>query len=140
MYRFRFDPDRANLSITPDQAREALKQVFAAEGLPVVEFQNAPLASHALLQRKVGFGNGCPWTCHGRGDMIYRAEDYPGALDAIRCSLVIGMPAQATVANPEAVDAYLRAFDKLEHNLRAFERFAQALPSAPPWRQPARLF
>lgn len=140
MYRFRFDPGLAGLSISADQAREALKQVFAAEGLPVVEFQNAPLASHALLQRKVGFGGGCPWTCHGRGDMTYRADDYPGALDAVRHSLVIGMPAQATLANPEVVDAYLRGFDKIHHNLRAFERFAAGLPSTPPWAQPARLF
>jgi hypothetical protein len=72
--------------------------------------------------------------------MTYRAEDYPNALDAIRCSLVIGMPAQATLANPEVIDAYLRAFDKLEHNLRAFERFASTLPSTPPWSHPARLF
>ncbi|MCW5803564.1 MAG: DegT/DnrJ/EryC1/StrS family aminotransferase [Deltaproteobacteria bacterium] len=140
MYRFRFEPREAGLSITSDQAREAIKLTFAAEGLSIVEFQNAPLASHALLQRHVGFGHGCPWTCHGRADMTYRAEDYPGALDAIRHSLVVGMPSQATLANPEAIESYLHVFDKLARHLRAFERFASTLPSSPPWTQPARLF
>jgi dTDP-4-amino-4,6-dideoxygalactose transaminase len=140
MYRFRFDPAAAGMSVSADQAREALKRVFAAEGLPLVEFQNRPLAGHALLQREVGYGSGCPWTCHGRGDMVYRSEDYPASLDVIRHSLVIGMPAQATLANPEVIDAYLRAFRKVLRNMPALERLAARLPSVPPWSQPARIF
>ncbi|WP_206685336.1 hypothetical protein, partial [Bradyrhizobium uaiense] len=123
-----------------DQAHEALKQVFWAEGLPVVEFQNQPLPGHELIQRKLGYGRGCPWSCHGRGDLSYHIDDYPGALEAIRCSLVVGYPAQAVLANPEVVDAYLAAFRKLERNLRVFERFAADLPSIPPWLAPPRIF
>jgi hypothetical protein len=140
MYRFRFDPAAAGLSIDLDQAREGLKQVFAAEGLPLVEFQNVPLPGHALLQQRVGYGRGCPWTCHGRGDVSYDIHDYPGALDAIRSSLVIGPPTQATVANPGAVARYAECFEKVAANLRAFERFAAELDPGAPWDAPARLF
>jgi perosamine synthetase len=140
MYRFRFDPAAAGLSVTVDQAREALKQVFSAEGLPLVEFQNAPLPGHPLMQRKVGYGNGCPWSCHRREDVVYRMEDYPGALNAIRSSLVIGFPAQATLVNEEVVAQYIRCFEKVGENMRSFERFASSLTADAPWKQPARLF
>jgi dTDP-4-amino-4,6-dideoxygalactose transaminase len=140
MYRFRFDPAAAGLDITIDQAREGLKQAFAAEGLPLVEFQNQPLPGHALLQRRVGYGRGCPWTCQGRDDVRYDIQDHPGALAAIRSSLVVGMPAQATVANPLAVDCYRECFEKVAANLRAFERFAGELEAGPPWERSARLF
>lgn len=140
MYRFRFDPEAAGLSVSIDQAHAALIQVFLAEGLPVVEFQNQPLAGHDLLQRRVGYGRGCPWACHGRDAMRYHIEDYPGALSAIRESLVIGYPSQATLANPEVIDRYLDVFSKLAAHLRVFERFASELPDTPPWDTPARMF
>jgi dTDP-4-amino-4,6-dideoxygalactose transaminase len=140
MYRFRFEPERAGLAATADQVREGIKRVFAAEGLPVCEFQNVPLPGHPLLQQKVGYGHGCPWACHSRDDITYRIEDYPGALDAIRHSLVLGYPAQAPLANEEVVDRYVACFHKLRQNLHVFERFAASLPSQPPWSQPARLF
>jgi perosamine synthetase len=140
MYRFRFDPAEAGLSVTADQAREGLKQVFWEEGLPLVEFQNAPLPGHPLLKGTVGYGKGCPWSCPGARKIDYRLEDYPGALNAIRSSLVIGFPAQAVLCNPEAVDYYIRCFRKLHENIRSFERFAADLPSQPPWAEPARLF
>ena len=140
MYRLRFDPSVAGLAVSVDQAHEALKQVFWAEGLPLVEFQNQPLPGHDLMQRKLGYGRGCPWACHGRPEHTYRIEDYPGALDAIRSSLVVGYPAQAVLANSEVVDAYVAAFRKLQRNMRVFERFAADLPSVPPWRTPPRIF
>jgi len=141
MYRFRIDPEKAGLSISLDQAREALKQVFMAEGLPLVEFQNQPLAGHDLMQQRVGYGRGCPWSCQNRENMTYSIEDYPGALSAIQDSLVLGYPAQAAIANPEVVDAYAHCFRKVAANSRAFERFARDLPAqAPPWNKPARLF
>jgi dTDP-4-amino-4,6-dideoxygalactose transaminase len=140
MYRFHFDPVDAGLNLTMDQMREALKQIFWSEGLPVVEFQNAPLAAHALLQRRVGYGGGCPWSCHGRGDLKYEIEDYPGALEAIRRSLVIGFPAQAPLANGDAVDCYVRCIEKIGKNLHVLERVGRALPSEPPWAHRARIF
>jgi dTDP-4-amino-4,6-dideoxygalactose transaminase len=140
MYRFRFDPREAGLSLTADQAREGLKAVFWAEGLPLVEFQNVPLPGHALMQGKVGYGRGAPWSCHGRDD-VYRIEDHPGALDAIRHSLVVGYPAQAPLANPRLVEHYAAGFRKVGENLDDFARFAAGLPAeAPPWSQPARIF
>jgi len=140
MYRFRFDPEAAGLSISVDQGREALKRVFAAEGLPLVEFQNMPLPGHPLLQRTVGQGHHCPWDCHGYDDLRYDIQDYPGALKAIRGSLVVGAPTQATVANPHAVGKYVECFEKVSANLRAFERFAADLDADVPWHAPARLF
>jgi perosamine synthetase len=140
MYRFKFDPKAAGLSITVDQAHEALKRVFHAEGLFLVEFQNHPLAGHDLIQQRVGYGRGCPWRCHGREDIDYSIEQFPGTLQAIRDSLVIGMPAQAVLANPEVVDAYVATFEKLAANLRIFERFAADLPSLAPWAAAPRMF
>jgi dTDP-4-amino-4,6-dideoxygalactose transaminase len=140
MYRFRFDPQEAGVAITADQMREALKKIFWAEGLPVFEFQNAPLAGHAILQRRIGYGRGCPWSCHGYDDLAYRIEDHPGALHAIRYSLVLGYPAQAPLANAEVVDTYVRCFEKIAANLHIVERIGRELPSEPPWAQAARLF
>ena len=68
MYRFKFDPQAAGLSVTIDQAHEALKRLFFAEGLYLVEFQNQPLAGHGLIQQRIGYGHGCPWRCHQRED------------------------------------------------------------------------
>lgn len=139
MYRFRIDPRAAEQLLTVDQMREGLRACFAAEGLPLIEFQNQPLAGHALVQDQAG--RGCPWVCHGRQDMRYRIEDYPGALDAIRHSLIVGMPAQAPLCSEELVAQYVRGFDKLRDNFEAFERIAARMPAeAPPWTQPARLF
>lgn len=140
MYRFSFDPEETGLRIDIDQMREGLKKAFWEEGLPLVEFQNQPLAGHDILQRRLGYGRGCPWTCHGRGEMRYDIADYPGALAAIRPSLIVGYPSQGALANPEAVDAYDRVFAKLEADRRGFERFAANLEAAPPWAEPARLF
>ncbi|MBW8302523.1 MAG: DegT/DnrJ/EryC1/StrS family aminotransferase [Brevundimonas sp.] len=140
MYRFRFDPAEAGLNISVDQMREGLKRIFWEEGLPLVEFQNQPLAGHDLLQRRVGPGRGCPWACHGRDDLVYRIEDYPGALEAIRNSLIVGYPSQGALANPEAVTAYVRVFEKIRTNLRAVERFASQIVARAPWDEPARLF
>ncbi|RXD05728.1 DegT/DnrJ/EryC1/StrS family aminotransferase [Sphingomonas sp. UV9] len=140
MYRFSFDPEEAGLRISLDQMREGLKKAFWEEGLPLVEFQNQPLAGHDLLQRRLGYGRGCPWTCHGRSEMRYDIAEYPGALTAIRRSLIVGYPSQGALANPEAVDAYDRVFAKMEADRRGFERFAAGLVAAPPWAEPARLF
>jgi perosamine synthetase len=140
MYRFSFDPESAGIKATIDQVREALQRVFLAEGLPLVEFQNMPLPGHALLQRKVGFGGGAPWSCHGRSADVYDIDRYPGSLHAIRNSLVVGYPAQAPLTNPDVVSAYVRGFSKLHDNFDAFGRFARSLDAAPPWRAAARLF
>ena len=140
MYRFRFDPAEAGLSISADQAHEALKQVFWSEGLPLIEFQNVPLPGHALLQRKIGYGKGCPWSCHQRDDVVYDIKDYPASLDLIRHTLVLGYPAQAPLINPNLIDHYINCFHKLQRNFKAFESFGASLNAQPPWKSPARLF
>jgi dTDP-4-amino-4,6-dideoxygalactose transaminase len=140
MYRFRFDPEEAGLSISADQAREALKEIFLSEGLPLVEFQNHPLSGHALLQQKIAYGRGCPWSCQNAENFQYRNEDFPGALDAIRHSLVIGYPAKAPLTNPEVIAHYIECFKKVQHNMRSFERIGAQLHSKAPWEQEARLF
>lgn len=140
MYRLRIEPERAGLGVSVDQAREALRLVFWAEGLPLVEFQNVPLPGHALLRRKIGLGSGCPWRCHDRGDIVYDAADYPGALDAIQSSLVVGFPSHGVLCNDEVVLAYARCFEKVSRNRDEYERFAASLPSQPPWASEPRLF
>jgi dTDP-4-amino-4,6-dideoxygalactose transaminase len=139
MYRFRIEPEQAGVPLTADQMREGLRSAFAAEGLPLVEFQNQPLPGHALVQGRAGRGRPC--SCQGPGDVRYRIEDHPGALDAIRHSLVVGMPAQAPLCNADLVEHYVHGFEKIRANMPAFVRYAARLPlEAPPWREPARLF
>jgi hypothetical protein len=128
------------MRLSVDQFRDGLIKTFAAEGLPLIEFQNVPLPGHALFQGRVGYGKGCPWTCQGRSDLRYRVDDYPGALQAIRESLVVGLPSRAPLANAEIVDKYILCFEKLRRNLGEFESFARMLPSNPPWRAAPRLF
>src|SRR5262249_32158321 len=112
MYRFRLDPVRAGMEVSQDQFREALKHAFAAGGLPLVEFPNVPLRGHALLRRGGGSGRGGPWACQGRGALTYRVDAYPGALDAIRGSLVVGYPARAPLTSRELVGKYCECFVK----------------------------
>lgn len=139
VYRFRIDPVEGELGVTVDQAREGLKQVFWAEGLPLVEYQNVPLPGHPLVQSKIGHGRGCPWSCNGRLDISYDFHSYPGALDAIRSSLVVGFPMHAVLCNTELVENYVRCFEKVRRNLQRFTHFARTLPAGPPWAEVARL-
>ncbi len=133
MYRFRFDPHLAGLSISADQARLALRQVFLCEGLPLIEFQNCPLPGHALLQREAEVNSRAEKT-------RYRIDDYPGALDVLRHSLVIGYPAQAPLTDPDLVQQYILCFEKLSDHMEDFESYARTLPSQAPWSSPARIF
>jgi dTDP-4-amino-4,6-dideoxygalactose transaminase len=140
MYRFRFEPEKAGLEITADQAREGLKQIFLSEGLPLVEFQNQPLSDHALMKGSSSYGSGWPWHREPSFQRDAGPESFPGALDAIRHSLVVGFPAKAPMANSEVVDHYIACFQKLSQNMRSFERIAARLEAHPPWHQEARLF
>jgi hypothetical protein len=121
--------------------REGMRLALCAEGLQVVEFQNAPLPEHALFSGKFGYGRNCPWHCNPGGRPEYRIHDFPGALTAIRRSLVIGAPSQAVLCSPDLVDAYLVGFAKLAARFDEFMAFARSLPEDnPPWAKPPRLF
>lgn len=126
MYRFSFDPERMNVSATRNQVREALRQIFAAEGLPLVEFQNRLLHEHPVVDEAL--------------ERKPVASSFPGARRAIEGSLVVGLPAQAPLANPSLVDHYARAFEKLGANLGALGRIAASCPDRAPWAEEARIF
>jgi len=126
MYRFSFDPQQCGLSVTANQLREAVRRTLAAEGLPVVEFQNQPLSNHPIVRESLGQESA--------------ESSFPGARRAMQSSLVIGLPAQAPLANPTVVDHYIRAFEKIEANLGALGRVAGSCPDRAPWHDEARLF
>jgi perosamine synthetase len=142
-YRFLLDPQAAGLDVEPGRFRKALQDISAAEGLPLKHYQNRPLTGQRLFADRVGFGNGCPWTCGHASDrardMVYDNRDYPATNAIIERSLIIGGPftlAPPTVGDPERNVLYLRMFEKIYDNLDRVVEHARKVDYASPWEAP----
>lgn len=96
-----------------------------------------------LFAERVGYGQGCPWTC-GKQESCrtYQQEDYPGTLDVIRSTLVVGKRlCMATFREPSNVQRYVDGFTKVFTNLDQVASYAASLGDyAEPWQQFDRLW
>jgi dTDP-4-amino-4,6-dideoxygalactose transaminase len=141
-FRFKVDPEAAGLDLPVGVFRQALQEVMAAEGVPLIEYQNRPIPGQLLFQERRGYGKGCPWTCgHAGRDIVYDWRDYPQTLEVIRGSLLVGHRlCMASFMERENVDRYAAAFHKVFRHLDDLVAYARTLDYREPWEQSARLW
>jgi dTDP-4-amino-4,6-dideoxygalactose transaminase len=75
------DPEALGLSISAKTLRDRIQNALRAEGVPVGLWQRLPVPAQDVFQSKIGYGNGCPWTCKASREITYSGDDYPVTLD-----------------------------------------------------------
>lgn len=141
-FRFRVDPQAAGVDLPAGRFRKALQDLMAAEGVPLIEYQNRPVPGQHLFQQKLGYGKGCPWTCgFASREITYDIHDYPQTLDIIRSSLLVGHRlCMASFMERKNVDLYLAAFHKVFSHLDELVAYARGLDYREPWEQAVQLW
>lgn len=140
-FRFRVDPEAAGVDLPVGVFRKALQDVMAAEGVPLIEYQNRPVPGQAMFQERRGYGKGCPWSCRAGRDIVYDMHEYPQTLDVIRGTLLVGHRlCMASFMEPGNVDLYLAAFHKVFCHLDELVTYARGLDYREPWEQAPRLW
>jgi dTDP-4-amino-4,6-dideoxygalactose transaminase len=117
MYIVEFSPEQVGVSIPPNKFRSACEKALFAEGVQVGQWQTMPVPAQDLFQTKMGYsGSGYPWNFSRRGKkMVYRAKDYPNALDLCgRYTVVAGVHPPN---GPALMDGYVEAFKKVFSDL-----------------------
>jgi perosamine synthetase len=117
MYVVEFYPEDAGVIMPPDKFRSACEKALFAEGVQVGQWQTMPVPAQDLFQTKMGYsGSGYPWNFSKRGKkVIYRAGDYPNALDLCeRYTVVAGVHPPN---GPALMEGYVEAFDKVFSDL-----------------------
>ncbi len=114
-YRLRLKPQALGLDTTPEAFRNKLLIALREEGVDVAIWQTTPLVSNPLFQIKDGYGLGCPWSCpFYKGEVVYRAEDYPGTTELLRNSIILGSEEYPLFPQPmELMEQYVEAFRKV---------------------------
>lgn len=140
LFRFRIDPATAGYDVGAGRLRKALQEVMAAEGVPLIEYQNRPLPGQTLFRERRGYGAGCPWHCQGN-ETVYDPEDYPATLEVIRTSLLVGKRlCMASFMEERHVELYADAFRKVWGHLDEVVEHARALEYREPWEEEVRLW
>ncbi len=88
-YMYRVRPEQLGLDVEPRVLRAGLCRALAAEGIPTGPVQAQPVPGEEIFQRKVGFGNGCPW-CGPAGDVEYNVDEYPATQEICANRAFIG--------------------------------------------------
>jgi perosamine synthetase len=141
-FRFRVDPQAAGVDLPAGRFRKALQELMAAEGVPLIEYQNRPVPGQLLFQERRGYGRGCPWSCgHALREIRYDIHDYPATLDVIRSTLLVGHRlCMASFLERANLDLYLAAFRKVFSHLDELVAHGRTLDYREPWEQPVRLW
>ncbi|MDP9121422.1 MAG: DegT/DnrJ/EryC1/StrS family aminotransferase, partial [Acidobacteriota bacterium] len=136
-FRFRIDPQAAGIDLPAGRLRRALQDFMAAEGVPLKQYQNRPVAGQWLFQER----RGCPWSCgHASREVCYDIHDYPQTLDVIRSSLLIGNRlCMASFLDRRNLDLYLAAFHKVFRHRDELVAYGRALDYVEPWEQEIRV-
>jgi dTDP-4-amino-4,6-dideoxygalactose transaminase len=140
MFRVKFNPAAAGLSIEPGRFARAVQDAMAAEGLPLRFYQNAPVPAQTIFRSKEGFGGGVPWTLPGAREVDYTIEDYPVTLETLentRCIGLSGTSGPNYFRNRQTMDLYLEGFRKLWENLSLLAEYSQMIDYQPPWTSAA---
>ncbi|HEX2051146.1 MAG TPA: DegT/DnrJ/EryC1/StrS family aminotransferase [Actinomycetota bacterium] len=120
--RFRCEPERAGIDVSPRAFRDALRRALAAEGVPASTYQRVPLPDQPVFRARVGFGRGYPWTlAPERGP----DGEFPNATRALQQSFTI----QKFHLNPHAgatLQRFADAFEKVFDNLDVVASMARA--------------
>jgi perosamine synthetase len=141
-FRFRVDPQAAGFDLPVGRFRKAIQDLMAAEGVPLIEYQNRPVPGQHLFQQKLGYGKGCPWSCgFASRDITYDIHDYPQTLDVIRSSLLVGHRlCMASFMERQNVDLYVAAFHKVLSHRDELVAYARGLDYREPWEQAVLLW
>jgi len=107
------DPQALGVDIPARVLREKVQKALNAEGVPTGQWQRLPVPAQEVFQKRVGYGHGCPWACHG-SKVQYRAKDYPRSLAFIDSHFYI------YDVNPpnglDLMDRYAQAVEKVMAN------------------------
>jgi perosamine synthetase len=115
VYKVLFYPEELGIKTSPREFRDKVEVALYCEGVNLgrAEFL---IPDMTLFQQKEGYGHGCPWGCHLYGkDIDYRAEDYPGAMDAIARNT--GIAGTKPPNGRELMEKYVEAFHKVFDNI-----------------------
>jgi len=114
-YNLHFTPERLGIDMPVEDYMRKVRAALAAEGVSLGRAEFV-IPAMTLFQERRGYGLGCPWSCgHYAGDVEYRAEDYPVALNTIKSILA---PTGLTPPNgSELMDRYIEAIQKVYANL-----------------------
>jgi dTDP-4-amino-4,6-dideoxygalactose transaminase len=134
-FRFRLDPAAAGVDLPAGRFRKAVQDAMAAEGVPLIEYQNRPIPGQRLFAER-------RWSRSPAGrDIVYDMYEYPQTLDVIRGSLLVGHRlCMASFMEPRNVDLYLEAFHKVFSRLDELTEYARGLDYREPWEQASRLW
>jgi perosamine synthetase len=140
-FRFRVDPEAAGIDLPAGRLRKALQALMAAEGVPLVEYQNRPVPGQLLFQERRGYGKGCPWSCgHAGREIRYDIQDYPQTLEVIRSTLLVGHRlCMASFLRRSHLDLYLAAFRKVFSHRDELAAYGRQLDYREPWEEAVRL-
>ncbi|MBV8202658.1 MAG: DegT/DnrJ/EryC1/StrS family aminotransferase [Acidobacteria bacterium] len=136
-FRFRVDPEAAGIDLPAGRFRKALQDLVTAEGVPLKQYQNRPVAGQWLFQRQ----RGCPFDCsHASRKIRYDIHDYPQTLDVIRSSLLVGNRlCMASFLERRNLDLYLEAFAKVFSHRDELVAYGRALAYREPWEEDLRV-
>jgi perosamine synthetase len=136
-FRFRVDPEAAGIDLPVGRFRKALQDLMAAEGVPLKQYQNRPVAGQWLFQEQ----RGCPFHCsHASREVRYDIHDYPQTLDVIRSSLLVGNRlCMASFLERRNLDLYLEAFHKVFRHRDEIVSYGRALAYREPWEEDLRV-
>ncbi|HEV2640025.1 MAG TPA: DegT/DnrJ/EryC1/StrS family aminotransferase [Actinocrinis sp.] len=119
--RFRIRPEELGLADVPLAAlRAALHRALRAEGVPVSQYQAAPLPAHPAFRAP------------GRS-LAQIAADYPVACATIDGSLCLQRRHLGPAAGP-ALAAYADGFEKVWAHMDVIRQMARSRAAAPGWR------
>lgn len=89
MYRIMVEP--AALDLKPEHTihlRDAIVFLSRAEGSLCGFWEDRTLPSMPLFQKRLGYGDGCPWRCNPEANKDYNPNDYPAAQRVIDSSFM----------------------------------------------------
>jgi dTDP-4-amino-4,6-dideoxygalactose transaminase len=112
-YRVRLDPAAMELDIPAARLRDRFLAALRAEGVEAGLWLTRPVPAMPFLERREGYGRGCPWDCHGSA-VRYDGREYPRTEALLEGSIVIGSQSYPLYCQPRALmDQYADAFEKV---------------------------
>ncbi|MEM2885056.1 MAG: DegT/DnrJ/EryC1/StrS family aminotransferase [Thermoproteota archaeon] len=115
VYKVLFYPEELGLKVPPKLFRDKVEAALRAEGVETGRAEFI-IPDMTLFHQKEGYGRGCPWSCHLYGKKIeYRAEDYPGAMEALARNT--GIAGTKPPNGRELMERYVEAFQKIFDNV-----------------------
>lgn len=105
------DPAELGLDVPVKTLRDRIQNAMRAEGVRIGLWQRQSVPAQDVFQSKIGYGQGCPWTCKAGREISYNGEDYPATnafLDSHFYIFDVHPP-----NGIELMELYIRAFEKV---------------------------